>query len=246
MEPKAEYKKKTDYPRKVDWSTYKFRCSMLGELMPGPRAKPGELQSTEQTALTKLYLQAVWGVTEDVSTKQMDKGTIQESEGIALMTSVQYPGDFIPKNTVRFSNDYLTGEPDVCIDSLSKVHDIKCPWSLHTFVKSEMTKGYEWQLRGYMWLKNYQNAELNYTLVDCPEEMIQDEIRKQAFYGGFIDEYSPEFVKKEAQIRHNMTFDYIPAEMRVKSFELTRDESLELQIRDRALLWRSVLSKMTL
>lgn len=235
------------YPKKVDWDTYLFRCSILGELMPGPRAKEGQLQATELTALQKVWISATLGVTEDVQSKEMDKGTIQESIGIALMTKVRYPDyDLKPKNTVRFTNDYLTGEPDAIFREFNKVHDIKCPWSVRTFMQSEMTKGYEWQLRGYMWLLDLQFAELNYTLVDAPEEMIYYEVKLRAYYGGFIDESSPEFDAIERQIRHNMTFDYIPEAMRVKSFEIERDAEMEQMIIERSKLWRQTLKEMTL
>lgn len=246
MENEPEYTKEKHYPIDVDWDNYLFRASKVGVLMPGPRAKEGKLQVTEMSELQKIYLEEVWGIYEDVSTKQMDKGTIQESEGIELMTEVTYPNKLIPKNTQRFSNDFITGHPDVIVPKKDIVHDIKCPWNAINFMKSDLKKTYEWQLRCYMWLLDLGYASLDYTLVNAPEEMILDEIRKKAYFKGYIEESSDEYIQMENDVYHNMTFDYIPRKMRLKSFKLTRDKSQEEQIQQRVKLWRETLKNMTL
>lgn len=265
MENQPEYKTEPKYPRKVDWTTYKFRCSMLGELMPGTQAKPGQLQKTEVSALRKIWNKAVWGITEEIKTDPMEKGTIQESIGIDLIQKKYYAGKFIAKNTKRFPNDYLTGEPDIIVREFDKIHDNKCAWTFRTFRDAKMTKSNELQIRGYLWLLEMTNGQVDYTLVNSPESMIlKYQVYKFMDYGiyvydwrdsdpetlkGYIDEacfQNPEIAKEIRQIRHNMTFDYVPDDLRVKSFELKRDESFELQIRDRALLWRSELAKMEL
>lgn len=183
-------------------NSFHFRCSSLHTLMTDPKAiDPALLTTPELAALAakkvktdedkailaplfdsslsagaKSYIEDlaqefVYGYTNIVSSKYTEKGTIVENDSIALYN--QRFGTFYAKNTERRTNDYITGECDIWTGE--KIIDIKSSWSLATFpaLSSQAHKTeYEWQMRGYMWLWDVDEAEVAYCLVDTPEELI--------------------------------------------------------------------------
>ena len=127
-------------------------------------------------------------------------------------------GRFHIKNEERHENEYIKGTPDI-VDSASII-DIKTSWDLWTFGKAEVTKDYYWQLMGYMWLTGKTRSYLNYCLVDAPYELIQDELRKLSWKMMMIDTADPLYMEAEEKIKRNMTFDDVPAKIRVKTFSV--------------------------
>lgn len=241
------------FPKTVDWDSFTFRCSQLGDLMSGPRAKEGELQKTTKKELDKIWRREVWGIEEEINSKYFDKGIIQQEAAIALLCQTIYPNQYLRENKERFQNEFLNGRPDLIIDG--KVHDTKCSWSMETFMNAQPIGGdtpnrtihkYEWQLRGYMFLLKIDKAELNPCLVDTPEGLVYDEVKRHTFYRG-IDEMDPRYSEIEAQIEHNHTPSrYVPVDLRVKRFPIVREEVYEDMIRAQVPIWREYLKNKTL
>jgi hypothetical protein len=196
------------------------RCSSLGKLMTEPRSKSEVLSQTAKSYIEDLFNELEFGYRKEFSSRYTDKGLEMEDEAIQF-ASEQFDWEFVVKNTERFTNDYITGEPDINTDSL--LADIKCSWSLDTYPMFEAdlkNKDYDWQLQGYMWLTGKTEAELVYCLMNTPLQIVEDEVRRAHWKAGLIDEDID--LRHEVQLKHN--YDNIPSKLRVKRYIIKRDE----------------------
>jgi hypothetical protein len=196
------------------------RCSSLGKLMTEPRSKSEVLSQTAKSYIEDLFNELEFGYRKEFSSRYTDKGLEMEDEAIQF-ASEQFDWEFVVKNTERFTNDYITGEPDINTDSL--LADIKCSWSLDTYPMFEAdlkNKDYYWQLQGYMWLTGKTKAELVYCLMNTPLQIVEDEVRRAHWKAGLIDEDID--LRHEVQTKHN--YDNIPSKLRVKRYIVERDE----------------------
>jgi hypothetical protein len=196
------------------------RCSSLGKLMTEPRSKSEVLSQTAKSYIEDLFNELEFGYHKEFSSRYTDKGLEMEDEAIQF-ASEQFDWEFVIKNTERFTNDYITGEPDINTDSL--LADIKCSWSLDTYPMFEAdlkNKDYDWQLQGYMWLTGKTEAELVYCLMNTPLQIVEDEVRRAHWKAGLIDEDID--LRHEVQTKHN--YDNIPSKLRVKRYIVERDE----------------------
>ena len=186
----------------------RFRCSSIGKLMTAPKSKAeGPLSVGAKTYIRQLAAQEILGIDFEVSSKAMEKGIVCEQESINLLNSVR--GLSLVKNTERKTNDYLTGECDLFDASKKRGHDIKTSWSAATFPILSIDcedKLYEWQMRGYMMLWDADEWEVNYCLVDTPENLI-----------GF-----------EPMQMHVVS--HIPDHMRLTTWTIQRDKEKEAEI----------------
>jgi hypothetical protein len=185
-----------------------FRCSSIGKLMTEPKTqKEGPLSVGARTYIRSLVSQEIFGVDFEITSKEMEKGILVEPDGIALLNLVR--GLSLTKNTERKSNAWITGEADLFDASARRGHDLKCPWSVATFPIALVDcedKLYEWQMRGYMWLWDADEWEVNYALVSTPDELIR---------------YEP-------QTMHFV--DHIPEHLRLTSWTIKRDAEKEAAI----------------
>jgi hypothetical protein len=196
------------------------RCSSLGKLMTEPRSKSEVLSQTAKSYIEDLFNELEFGYRKEFSSRYTDKGLEMEDEAIQF-ASEQFDWEFVVKNTERFTNDYITGEPDINTDNL--LADIKCSWSLDTYPMFEAdlkNKDYYWQLQGYMWLTGKTEAELVYCLMNTPLQIVEDEVRRAHWKAGLIDEDID--LRHEVQLKHN--YDNIPSKLRVKRYIIERDE----------------------
>jgi len=215
-------------------NTFKVRCSALGKVMTSPRSKSEILSQTAKTYVEEQVLLAKYGIVKTFNSRYTDKGNLVEDESIKLASDVLDLG-FILKNDEHFSNDWVTGTPDVNTDDI--LLDVKSSWDATTFpfFATEIpTKDYYYQLQGYMWLTGKQKSLLVYCLVNTPLDMVQDEIRRAHWNANLLEE-SLDLID-EVQKRHN--FDHIPDNRRVKVFEVERDDEVIEQIKERVELCR--------
>ena len=216
---------------------HKFRASSLAEIMADPSSIDRSLLSTDlvaiyekkkkteedqkllapywdkslsagaKTAVEKLAKQFIYGYDEVVTGKYMDKGIQVEDQSIELINSVFFTN--YKKNTERKENDWITGECDIYVPN-QKIIDVKSSWSLATFpatAKAGEDKTYEWQGRAYMWLWDVDEFEINYALVNTPDELIGYEDEKLHYV------------------------DHIAEELRVTRVTYKRDKALEEKIK---------------
>jgi hypothetical protein len=215
-------------------TAFKVRCSAIGKVMTSPRSKSEILSQTAKTYVEEQVLLAKYGIVKTFNSRYTDKGNLVEDESIKLASEVLELG-FILKNDEHFSNDWVTGTPDV--NTASLILDVKSSWDATTFpfFATEIpTKDYYYQLQGYMWLTGKQKSLLVYCLVNTPLDMVQDEIRRAHWNANLLEE-SLDLID-EVQKRHN--FDHIPDNRRVKVFEVERDDEVIEQIKERVELCR--------
>lgn len=204
--------------------------------MTNSRTKGEVLSETTKTALRELWIKEVYDRQKyDTANKYTDKGIMCEPDAMDLLQKVT--GKFYPKNLEQLENEYITGTPDIIISDLAgaKQHiiDIKCSWDIWTFAavdEKSSYKSYYYQQLGYMWLTGVFSAELDYCLVNTPEEIMTNELYKLSFR---FPELSGSDEALIAPFKKNYIFDDIPEKERVKIFPLTfiQDDVNELMIK---------------
>jgi hypothetical protein len=182
-----------------------IRCSAIGKLMTEPKTKAeGPLSVGAKTHIRSLVSQAIFGIDFEVSAKEMEKGIRLEPDAIELLNRVR--GLSLTKNTERKENDWITGEADLFDAPARRGHDLKVPWSIATFPIAQVDcedKLYEWQMRGYMWLWDADQWEVNYALLSTPEDLIRYEPASMHFV------------------------DHVPEHLRLTTWTITRDATKE-------------------
>src|SRR5690606_29721418 len=106
-------------------------------------------------------------------------------------------------NKKTLENDFIKGTPDVILTD--KVVDIKTSWDIWTFLKVDETsanKAYLYQLLGYMWLTDTKKADLVYCLVDTPDDIMHEELRRLSYRYPEIDQSE----EKAAVFKRNFQF----------------------------------------
>lgn len=132
------------------------------------------------------------------------------------------------KNEEWFENDFMGGFPDVIHNGI--VFDVKSVWSIFTFPfydKELPNKDYYWQLQVYMAVTGLSKASIVYCLIDTPQPLIDQELKKLYFQsGGKAEDWTPETYK---DLSINYKFTDIPESERIKEFEVLRnDKDIEL------------------
>lgn len=194
-----------------------IRCSAIGKLMTEPRSKSeGPLSVGAKTHIRNLVAQEVYGVEFEVTSKEMEKGIELEEPAIALLNRVR--GLSLAKNTERKSNDFITGECDLFDAQRRRGHDLKVPWSIASFpitVADCFESIYEWQMRGYMWLWDADEWEVNYALLTTPDHLMRYELPSMHFV------------------------DHIPEHLRLTTWTIRRDKEKEQLMVDKIISARA-------
>ena len=167
------------------------------------------ITQTAKTYIQDLVKEIVFNYSPEITTKEFEKGNTVEDDSIELYNEVFFAN--YKKNTVRKDNKWITGECD--INAPTKIIDVKSPWSKKTFPATPnegVNTDYEWQLRGYMWLYNKDEAELAYCLVNTPEHLIEWENNHSIHE---VDDIAPE--------------------LRVTRLKFERDKALEELIKEK-------------
>ena len=158
------------------------------------------------------------------------KGKLVEDESIMMLSRID--SRTYKKNDLRFTNNYLTGEPDIIVTDNGQsvaIIDIKSSYDFATLlanIGSQLNPLYKYQVQGYMALTGAEIAQVCYCLVNMPEEMINSE-KKRIFYAlNAATEYSAEYVQQVSKLENNMTFDEVPLKERVVRFPVPYDEVL--------------------
>jgi hypothetical protein len=143
--------------------------------MSEPKSKSEALSVGAKTYIEELAKEFVYGFEKVVTSKEMEKGQLVEAHSIQLINEVFFTN--YTKNDERRENEWITGECDIYVPG-RKIIDVKSPWSLATFPATMFAgqdKDYEWQLRGYCMLWDVPLGEINYAMVNTPDELIRFE-----------------------------------------------------------------------
>jgi len=207
----------------------KIRCSAIGKIMTNPKTKGESLSQTTKTYLQELAVEEIYGIRKEFSSRYTDKGNEVEELSIALCNNVLDLG-FIYKNEEHYSNDWITGTPDVNTDEI--LLDVKSSYDATTFpfFDTELTnKMYFYQMQSYMWLTGKNEALLCYCLIDTPLQIVEDEIRREHWKASLIEES----LDLRAFVQSKHTFGHIPKEKRVKTFKIAKDDAIIENIKTR-------------
>lgn len=215
------------------------------------RDAPPELSDTAKTYLKEVYMLHKYGK-ETVGGSERSRYTIKgrsvEDESIAMLSRVD--NSQYSKNEQRFTNEYLTGEPDIIVNDESglpyKIIDIKSSWdgtSLLSNIGKPLNLLYYWQVNGYMALTGAKEAEVCYCLVNMPEEIINGEKNRIFRTMNPATEENIEYKKVINRLVNNMTFDEIPIKERVVRFKIQRDETIIQNIYERVNQCRNWLTE---
>ena len=207
----------------------KIRCSALGKIMTAPRSKSEVLSKTAKSSIEELAREHLFGIKKVFKSRYTDKGNEVEEQAIELTEDV-LGFEFLTKNEKYFENDYIKGTPDVITTSL--IIDVKSSWSGETFpfFENELpNKDYYYQVMGYMWLTGKKDALISYCLINTPEEIVNDEIRRTA-WGKYEIEPSEETIREVKSV-HN--FNHIPKDRRVKAFHVEYNEGVINEMKTR-------------
>jgi hypothetical protein len=208
----------------------KIRCSAIGKIMTNPRSKGEVLSQTTKSYIKELVLEHKYGIRKEINSRYLDKGNIVENESIELTEKV-LDLDLIVKNESYFENDFICGTPDIIMGDT--IIDVKSSWSAHTFpffLDEELpNKDYYYQLQGYMALTGATKGMVVYCLINTPEEIVLDEIRRTSWSRHELDVTD----ETEAEVRQQHEFDHIPEVNRVKAYYIDRDEDVIKAIYDR-------------
>jgi len=178
-----------------------------------------ELSQTAKSKLIHIKAEELYGKRKIVESKYLDKGIENEQEAIDYASKVLGWGDTY-KNTQRFDNEYLTGEPDIIKGDT--IIDIKNSWDFSTFplFKQKVNPVYYWQGQGYMYLTGATNFKVVYVLTNTPERIVTKEAYNISYSRGYTE--LNEFVYEELMEYHN--YDNVPDELRIKVFDFERNE----------------------
>lgn len=234
----------------MDFSKTKFRASSWGNLLTEPVTKAakeaGELSKTCQTELIKIYNQVKYGRRKDITTKQMDKGIIQEPISIDLLCKVD--GKLYFKNEEHLENEWFSGHPDCFvgdnIENAEEVIDIKTSWDIFSFMPKlieEADKGYVAQLNAYFDLTGAKSGAIAYCLVSSPDNFVEEEIYHLLKRLDVATEYSPEAIDAVKELKSNMIYEDIDYRERVIKIPVQRDEELIQKMKDKVPVLRQWL-----
>lgn len=204
---------------------FKIRAHAIGEIM-GVKA----LGKTGENYLKKWYLEKKYNRKKSFWAKQVEKGLCVEPIGIEMLS--KHIGADLSKNDEYFENDFIQGCPDVIHDGI--VYDTKCSWDLFSFpwFDTEIPNSdYYLQLQGYMAITGLKRACLVYCLIDTPDPLIQQELKKLYYQsGGHAEDWTPETYQELAE---NYKFNDIPESDRIKLFYIDRDDKVIMKIQER-------------
>lgn len=207
-----------------------IRCSSIGKIMTSPRSKGEVLSQTTKSYIKELVLEHKYGIRKEINSRYLDKGNMVENESIELTERV-LDLDLIVKNESYFENDFICGTPDIIMGDT--IIDVKSSWSAHTFpffLDEELpNKDYYYQIQGYLALTGATKGIVAYCLINTPEEIVLDEIRRTSWSRHELDVTE----ETEAEVRQQHEFNHIPEANRVKAYHIERNEDVIQAIYER-------------
>jgi len=217
---------------------FKIRCSGIGDIM-GIKG----LGKTGETFCSNWMKEQLYDRRKNFKNKYTEKGIVMEDEAIQY-ASEHLGWGTVSKNDEWFEDDYFTGTPDILIEDTDTVIDIKNSYDCYSFPLFDTeipTKGYDYQLQAYMELTGFTKAYLVYCLMDAPIDIMQAEMRRLSWAQGLRGEVPKEL---HDQVKAEMTYSHLPPNLRLKVFEVERDEKVIKAIKARVLECREFIERV--
>ncbi len=230
---RMENMKKKDGPGYAKLVDSYSRLQDCEKVLATVKNEPLPLSDGTKSFLTSLYAEikyGKWNPTKDIGNKYTAKGKAAEKDSIILVSTLE--GEFYEKNDLLVENHWLRGTPDIIVGSdpynAEKIIDVKTPWDCETFfsnLNSETVDPiYYFQMQGYMAITNAPFAEVHFCLVNIPDDMLNSEKMKLFNRSGAMFDTDPAYLKDEARLVKNLTFDDMAIEERRIKFTIPRNE----------------------
>ncbi|MCK3654271.1 translocation protein TolB precursor [Pasteurellaceae bacterium Macca] len=194
----------------------KVRCSSISKFMTKPKGN-NKISEGAKTAVRELARFHLFGYENFDGNKYTAKGNQLEEQAIKLSGFSR--GLVLKKNSERKENDWVSGECDIYVPSRKLIIDTKCSWDIgsHPFFPEEAEEkakksGYDYQMQGYMWLWEAEEAQIDFVLFPTPLDLIP------------AYEDSNKLVDLVEQI---------PQEKRITTLTIKRDEKIIGEIKER-------------
>jgi len=217
----------------MTFDSIKIHCSSLGYLFTEPREKAkkdaGELSASAKEHLYKVYIEQYWGRKRQLSNKQVRKGLIVEPQSIRFI--ILLDGILYEKNEESRENEYIIGTPDIVTET--QIQDVKSSYDAETFIPmllDPLEKMYYYQMQGYLWLFDKQEALVRRCLISTPQEIVEEEKYYLLKSMNVATEENPEYKRKAYELEHNLTFEDIPLSEREITHLVPRNEQIIEQI----------------
>lgn len=218
--------------------TFKIRSSGAGSIMAYPGNK--ELPTGAKTYLNQWLAEQLYDRKKVFTSKYTNKGNECEDASIDLVAE-RYGWGLVSKNDAYFENEYITGTPDLILSDT--VVDIKNSWDCFTFpLFGKLNPDYDWQVQCYMDLTGKNKASVIYTLMDAPDELVEKEATILSYKAGY-SELEADFYE---EVKASMTYSHLPIELRIKRFDVERDEKKIQQIKDRVISCREYIKSLNI
>lgn len=182
------------------------------------------LSETAISYLIEVYSTVRYKIMREITGKYLDSGKARENESIKLIAEVDdelYEKCILP----RMRNDFIEGECDILypLHAPEIVIDAKSCWDCFTFEPHFLdddleNKIYDWQGIGYSELYGVSRFKLCYTLVDMPDEIVEDELKRILYKFGTSKKDSQEYLDACEEFISKTKYSHLPANERVISF----------------------------
>ena len=139
---------------------FKIRCSAIMDIMATPK-KNDIVSAGAKTYCKKWFIEKTYGKKPTIRSQYMDKGITVEDDSIDFIGHCLQQDNLI-KNDKFYSDDFMTGTPDVITDD--EIIEVKSSWDCFTFplLEEEIpTKKYYYQCQGYMHLTGLKKSQIN-------------------------------------------------------------------------------------
>ncbi len=216
---------------------FKIRASACGNIM-GVRG----LGKTGETYCKDWLKGQLFNRKRDISNKYTQKGNEVEDNSIDFVCEMLNLG-FIAKNEQYFENDFMQGTPDIILKD--EIIDVKNSWDIHTFPLFEdelPNSDYYFQAQVYMELCNKESYKVVYILSDTPYHLIEREALyfcRNNGYEGIDDDILNDYMFK-------MTYADIPNHLKIKVFEIKKDNEVIEKIKQRVIECREIVENLNL
>lgn len=221
------------------FDNFLFRCSSLGKIW----STDGDLTQANKSHLLEIFIEHVHNVHKDIISRYFEKGKFMEEDAITMIKDALYPDYFLRKNTERKYNDYITGECDLLTPD-EIIWDCKNAYEIFTFGKADLTRDYEEQGRGYMWLWGKKIFRLFYALNNTPEHLLAEEERRIYWKQGFVTMENPDYLALCDEMRKKHNYDHMKLWERFKIWEIEHNDDWIETTKKKIVRCRKYLNKL--
>ncbi len=214
---------------------FKIRASACGSIM----GKKG-LGQTGLTYCETWLKEQLYSRKKEFSNKYTQKGNIVEDNSLDYIAE-QLGFGMLLKNERHYENEFMTGTPDVVLKNL--IIDVKNSWDAFTFplFSDEVPNdSYYYQAQCYMELTGIDHFKLVYVLSDTPDHLIFREAKKYCYENGF-DELDQDIYD---EFFNKMTYSDVPDSLKIKVFDIEKNETVIELIKQRVIECRQHISKI--